>query len=141
MTYLNFYLGELLIFILFFLDLRFFNFEVIDYRMKKKIRKKRSKGQSFTDWLFFRRFKDVLEPFYLRLYFAHMIFCSFMAVFISVMYICGVPYGIMRICWYCSLIPYGIYVVLGKIVRFIISPGKFKSIMPHLIEKEYKKKK
>ena len=41
-----------------------------DYMCNNSNRRKRQKGQNFIDWLFFRRFKDVIPTYYFIYYYS-----------------------------------------------------------------------
>lgn len=58
-----------LIFLLNFLYARVFVSGFVDYQLNKNALKKRSEGQSFGDWLWYRRFKEEIPTFWLFAYY------------------------------------------------------------------------
>lgn len=117
MSYCNLFIGEALIFVLFFFGTRMVNLNVINYRLNGW--KKRAKGQSFWDWLFYRRFRDVMTwPFWV-MYFGHWIYSVLTVLLIVIMYLFAIPYDITRFCWVISLLPY----FAVSIVLIILTEG------------------
>lgn len=138
MSYLQLYLGEALVFIVAFFGFRSLNMSVIDFRLKKK---SRAKGQSFVDWLFYRRFRDVLTWPFLVIYFGNIIYSLLIFILLTVAYFAGMPQDIARICWTVSLIPYFIVTVILTILTRTYGRLNFNPPDMDWIDKKVTKKK
>ena len=63
--------------------LRLWNSTVIEFLTTKNERKKRKKGQTFWDWLFYKRYISILPLFMLIFYYV-MLFAGSALVFVSI---------------------------------------------------------
>jgi len=144
MKYTQLYLAMLLMFALMFFSVRLIIRAVIDYRVKKSSR--RRKGQSFLDWLFYRRFRDVMtKPFWI-MYYGCFIFFSLALITLVIMDCLNIPYdtarNFFRYIWYCC----GLFcTIFWLLIKGKKTPNRFNmdwvsKKVPKNLNKKYKKK-
>lgn len=73
----------LVVFLLTFCYLRNLNSQIIDYQVNKSARRKRKKGQTFIEWLIYKRYRNEIPRVLLITYFACLIF-NFITFVISI---------------------------------------------------------
>lgn len=101
----------LVVFLLTFCYLRNLNSQIIDYQVNKSARRKRKKGQTFIEWLIYKRYRNEIPRILFITYFASLIF-NFITFVLSVIFLAlyledfafivfkwsvGVDYGLMFI--------------------------------------------
>lgn len=74
-----------LVFLMSFIEIRWFLWNVIDYQLNKSARKKRSKDLSFKEWLLYLRFRREIPTILLILYFAIIVLhlAAYLILFLS----------------------------------------------------------
>ena len=78
-------LASLLFFVVFFCITRMDLYLIINYLINNSNHSKRRKGQSFLDWLLYRRYKDIIPKKYLIFYFGN--FVAFVSIVIAMIII------------------------------------------------------
>ncbi len=95
MNWFDFVVACFGLFILGFIFTRGVNDHVIEYVLNRSTKKKRKKGQNFFDWLFYRRFRDVLPKSYRVCY--YMVLISFPIMVAAILILSQfVDYDIVR---------------------------------------------
>lgn len=106
--------------VLMFFYFRWFFWNVTDFMLNKKSRKRKKDGQTFREWLLYSRYRDAIPKSWLSIYF---IFMGIHLIDLAVIIVCN----IFSISYITSLIEMSVKIIIwGDIVLLIIFEIAFR---------------